>query len=117
MPPKTRASAISAIASEKTRIGTSTWTYLGGDVEGGVLSKRGSQDERGGATVRGMRRWILGMRRSAGQRVQQWPPIGVGVSRRGTRSDRGDWPPRKVAVLAIPARHYRVGESYIEHSK
>src|SRR6202140_2560876 len=90
----------------KTRIGTSAWTYLGRDAEGGVLSKGGSQDERGGATVGGMRRRILRMRRSAGQRVQQWPPIGVRVSRRGPRSDRGDWPPENIAVLAIPARRY-----------
>src|SRR6266480_8125514 len=101
----------------KTRIGTSTWTYLGGDAEGGVLSKGGGQDEGGGTTVGGMRRRILGMRRSAGQRVQQWLPIGVGVSRCGTRSDRGDWPPENVAVLAIPACHYCVAESYIEDSK
>ena len=31
----------------KTRIGTSTWTYLGCDAEGGVFSKRAGQDERG----------------------------------------------------------------------
>ncbi len=92
----------------KPRIGTRAWTYLGGEAECGVLSKCGSQDERGGATIRGMGRRILGMRRSTGQRVQQWPPIGIGVSRRGTRSDRGDWPPENVAVFAIPARRYRV---------
>ena len=62
----------------KTRIGTSTRTYLGVDAEGNVLSKSGSQDEGGGATVCGMRRRILGMRSSAGQRVQQWPPICIG---------------------------------------
>jgi hypothetical protein len=64
----------------KTRVGTGTWTYLGGEAEGGVLSKRGRKNERGGPTVGGMRRRIFGMRGSAGQRVQQWPPIGVGVS-------------------------------------
>ena len=72
----------------EARIGTRAWTYFGGEAECGVLSKCGSQDERGGATIRGMRRRILGMRRSTGQRIQQWPPIGVGVSRCGTRSDR-----------------------------
>jgi len=52
----------------KTRIGTSsTWAYLGRDAEGGVLSKGSSQDERGGATVGGMRRRILRMRFSAPQ--------------------------------------------------
>ena len=101
----------------EARIGTRAWTYFGGEAECGVLSKCGSQDERGGATIRGMRRRILGMRRSTGQRVQQWPPIGIGVSRRGTHSDRGDWPPENVAELAIPARRYRVSESYIEHGK
>src|ERR1700720_501264 len=95
----------------KARIGTSAWTYLGGEAECGVLSKDGGQDEGGGTAVGGMRRRILGMRRSAGQRVQQWPPIGVGVSRCGTRSDRGDWPPENEAVLAIPARRYRICES------
>ena len=53
----------------KARIGTRAWTYLGGEAECGVLSKCGSQDERGGSTVRGVRRRILGMRRSTGQRV------------------------------------------------
>ena len=86
------------------------WTYLGRDAEGGVLSKGGSQDECGGATVGGMRRRILRMRRSPSE-FQQWPPIGVRVSRRGPRSVRGDWPPENIAVLAIPARRYRVGES------
>src|SRR5580692_2112407 len=45
----------------KIRIGTSTWTYLGGDAEGGVFSKEVSKDERRSPTEAGMRRRIFGM--------------------------------------------------------
>jgi len=50
---------------------TSARTRLGGDCEGGVISKLGSGDERRGATDRGVRRGILWKSRSAGfEKVQ-----------------------------------------------
>ena len=89
---------------------SSARAYFRGEAKVCVLSKRGGKDESRCSTHRGVGRRVLGMRRSAGQRVEPWLPQRVRIRGRRTRSDCRDRPLENVAVLAIPACDKRVGK-------
>ena len=96
--------------ARETRKRACAGTYIRGDRKCRIVSKRGGEDERGGATHRGMGRWILWMCGSAAlEKIQPWLPGRIGVGGSETRPDRCDRPPENVAVLAIPTCDCRVG--------
>src|SRR5580704_17305941 len=93
------------------------WHCVGDHAKRSLLAEGLRQYAPGCAAHAGMRRRVLRESRCP----DKWSPARVGnrsvITVGVTQLDRGNWPPRAVGILRVPAPDDRIGHSHIDQSE